>query len=49
MCRQNQLWGLTLIAFGVGVLVGTWIAGAFFAHCMGIGLIFVGVCVVRRK
>lgn len=49
MCRQNQLWGCILAAFGLGVLIGVWIEGGFFAHCFGIGMIFLGCCVLRKR
>jgi len=49
MCRQNQLWGYMSIAFGLGILVGTWLEGGFWCHCLGIGLLIVGCSIVRRK
>ena len=49
MCRYNQLWGLLLISFGLGILIGIWISGGFFCHLIGFGLICAGVCVLRRK
>ena len=49
MCRYNQLWGIVLVAFGFGVLVGTWLSGAFFCHCLGVGVILTGLCIIRRK
>ncbi len=48
MCRNNQLWGCILIAFGLGVLIGLWLEGGFFAHCFGFGLMALGPCVMRK-
>ena len=49
MCRQNQLWGCMLLAFGLGMLVGLWIEGGFIAHCFGFGFIILGLSVGRKK
>lgn len=49
MCRQNQLWGCALLAFGAGVLIGIWIESGFLAHCFGIALIVLGIGVARKK
>lgn len=49
MCRYHQLWGWVLVAFGWGVLVGAWISKGFFCFCFGIGMIFLGLCVLRRR
>ena len=49
MCRKNQLCGCAVMAFGVGVLLGLWIEGGFFAHCFGIGMLLLGFCIGRKK
>ena len=49
MCRYQQLWGSVLLAFGIGVLVGIWIEGGFFAHCFGGGLIIIGCGMISKK
>ena len=49
MCRQNQLLGCMLLAFGVGLLIGLWIECGFWAHCFGFGLIFIGFTFCRKK
>ena len=49
MCRQNQLWGFVLIAFGAGVLIGTWLEGGFLCHCFGFGPIVGGLGILRKK
>lgn len=48
MCRQNQLWGWLLCAFGAGALVGLWLEGGFWAHCFGFGMIVLGVAILRK-
>jgi len=49
MCRQNQMCGFALIAFGLGILIGNWLSGGFLCHCLGIGLVIFGFCVMHRK
>ena len=49
MCRHNQLWGCTLMAFGLGVLIGLWLESGFFCVCFGLGLIFTGFCVCGKN
>ncbi len=49
MCRHNQLLGCILLAFGLGVLIGIWINGGFFAHCFGVGMMVLGWFVIRRR
>lgn len=49
MCRRNQLWGFMLTAFGVGVLVGTWLESGLFCHLFGLLLIFCGIGICGRK
>ena len=49
MCRQNQLFGCAMIAFGLGVLIGTWLESGFLCHCMGLATLVFGVCVLRKK
>ena len=48
MCRRNQLWGCMLLSLGLGVLIGLWIDGGFFAHCCGFGCIVLG-CLMAGK
>ena len=43
MYRQNQFYGCSLLAFGLGFLIGLWIGSGFWAHCLGVGLILLGV------
>lgn len=49
MCRRNQLLGLGLLAFGLGLVVGCWMESEFVCNCLGIGLIAVGVLVLQKK
>ena len=49
MCRRNQLWGLVILAFGFGLLVGCWLESELVRNCCGIGLMAVGLLVVQKK
>ena len=49
MCRRNQLWGLAVLAFGLGLVVGSWLEPVFIRKCCGIGLMAVGVLIVQKK
>ncbi len=49
MCRHHQLWAMTLMAFGAGVLVGTWVEGGFFCHFIGIIALISGYCLLRKN
>ena len=48
MCRRNQLWGCAMMAFGLGVLIGTWIEGSFLTNCFWIAVIGAGFGVMRK-
>ena len=49
MCRYYQLWGSILVAFGFGILIGIWIEGGFFSHCLGFLLMIIGFGIGRKK
>ena len=49
MCRQNEMYGGCLLAFGLGVLVGTWLTSSLLCHLFGIGMIFLGFYVLRKR
>ncbi len=49
MCRQNQLWGFLILAFGFGVLVGLWLESGFLQYCFAFGLLLIGFNMLRRK
>jgi len=48
MCRQNQLYGGCLLAFGLGILVGTWLSSGLLCHLFGFGLVLLGFFVLRK-
>jgi len=48
MCRQNLLYGGCLLAFGLGVLIGTWLKSGLVSHLFGVALIVLGLFVIRR-
>lgn len=48
MCRRELLWGSVVIAFGMGVLTGTWLSSGVVAHLIGLGLILFGFALLRR-
>jgi hypothetical protein len=48
MCRYNQLWGLVLLAFGLGILLGAWMEGGFLCYCFGFGLGVAGFLVFKH-
>lgn len=49
MCRRNQLRGCGLAALGLGLLIGMWIDGGFWAHCLGGSMIFFGIAFWGRR
>ena len=49
MCRRNQLLGCAAFAFGLGLLIGIWIEGGFWAHCFGFILVVVGFSFFKKK
>ena len=48
MCRQTLLYGGCLLAFGLGVLVGTWLTSGLVCHLFGCGMILLGFLLIRR-
>ena len=48
MCRKNQLWGCVLMAFGLGILVGTWLDGGFLCHCFCVAVIAIGGSMCKK-
>ena len=48
MCRQNLLWGCVVLAFGLGMLAGSWLKSGFVTHLIGLGLVFLGCGILRR-
>ena len=49
MCRRNQLLGMLLVGFGVGLLVAGLFESGFFCGCLGIGAICLGFGMQRKK
>ncbi len=49
MCRKNQLQGWAVIAFGIGLLVGTKIGGGFLVGCLGVGIISFGFSLLLKR
>lgn len=49
MCRQHELWGWILIAFGIGVLFGIFLESGFLRYCIGIGAIALGISVMHKR
>ena len=48
MCRHNQLWGCILVAFGLGLLVGSWLERGFICSCLACGLAIFGLGIMRK-
>lgn len=49
MCRRNHLWGFSLIAFGLGLIVGLCLESGFFCSFLGVGVITLGFWCMGRK
>ncbi len=49
MCRRNQIWGLALAAFGLGLLVAAFFESIWFCGCVGLGCVAVSVVVLQKK
>lgn len=49
MCRKNQLYGFTLIAFGVGLMIGNWLESGIFCFLLGLGGVFLGLWMLGKK
>ena len=49
MCRRNQMWGLILIAFGLGLLIGQCLEQGFWCSMGGLVIVGVGFSVMRQK
>lgn len=48
MCRRNQLPGVALLAFGIGLLLGTLCSGNFAFIVLGLIALLLGVCLLRK-
>lgn len=49
MCRRNQLWGVALVAFGLGLMLASLFESTFFCGCVGVVAIVVGVGILQKK
>lgn len=49
MCRRNQVLGLVILAFGLGLVAGCWLESEIVRNCCGIGLTAVGILVLLKK
>lgn len=49
MCRRNQLLGVALAGFGMGLVVACLFESTFFCGCVGLIAICAGVCLLKKK
>lgn len=49
MCRRNQLWGCCAAAFGLGLLIGHCFESGLMSIGIGVGLILLGLSLLRNK
>jgi membrane-bound ClpP family serine protease len=49
MCRKNQLIGVALAAFGLGLLVASFFESPFFCGCIGLIALAAGVVILQKK
>lgn len=49
MCRRNQLCGVGMLCFGLGLLVAGFFESVFFCGCLGVGVIITGFVVLQKK
>lgn len=49
MCRRNQLHGWMLLSLGLGILVGKCLEGGLLTTLAGIGIILMGLWVMRLR
>lgn len=49
MCRKNQLWGLAMLALGLGLLFGCWLESEPSQICFGIALSVGGFCIFQKQ
>jgi len=49
MCRRNQLFGMALAGFGLGLLMAGLFKSGFFCGCVGIGAICAGLVILKKK
>lgn len=49
MCRRNQLCGFALLAFSLGLFVGTMLESGFVCFFLGMGLMGMGFWCIGKK
>jgi hypothetical protein len=49
MCRKNQLWGLAVLAFGLGLLVSCYLESGLAQVCFGLALMAGGFLLLQKK
>ena len=49
MCRRNQMWGLILMAFGLGLLIGQCLEQGFWCSAGAMIIVAAGFSVLRQK
>lgn len=49
MCRRNQLFGVALAGFGLGLLVSGFFESGFFCGCVALCALCGGVLVMCRR
>lgn len=49
MCRQNQVLGFSLLAFGLGVLIGCCMESGFWSFVLGLGAIVFGFIQIQKR
>ena len=49
MCRRDQLLGIGLLAFGLGLLAAGWVETNFLRWVLGIGLAAAGILLLQKK
>lgn len=49
MCRKNRLHGCCAVCFGLGLMVGHSLESWFLCFFGGLGIIFLGICMMRRR
>jgi len=49
MCRKNQLLGVTLLGFGLGLLVASFFETGFLCGCLGLIAMTAGILCTQKK
>ena len=49
MCRQNQLRGMLVLGFGLGLLAGCWVESGFWCCLLGVCGAMAGILCVLKK